>query len=159
VEISAQIGDELGPILGRIDVAGGPGGPALLGRQLVQGLAAGRECQREQKDRPAHRDLPDLGGVLPGPSPGGNPLPPPLPRGREPAANAPAARHLSLEETHMSASTAPAETSFVDRCAVSCHDLVALVGRLVMSWIFLSSGFTKLTDVAAFSAGLAKRGV
>src|SRR5215470_11462295 len=59
----------------------------------------------------------------------------------------------------MSVSTAPAETSFVDRCAVSCHDLVALVGRLVMSWIFLSSGFTKLTDVAAFSAGLAKRGV
>jgi putative oxidoreductase len=59
----------------------------------------------------------------------------------------------------MSVSTAPAETSFVDRCAVSGHYALALIGRLVMSWIFLSSGFTKLTDVAAFSAGLAKRGV
>jgi putative oxidoreductase len=59
----------------------------------------------------------------------------------------------------MSVSTAPAETSFVDRCAVSCHDLVALVGRLAMSWLFLSSGFGKLTDVAGFAAGLAKRGV
>jgi putative oxidoreductase len=52
-----------------------------------------------------------------------------------------------------------AETSLVDRCAASCHDIVALVGRLAMSWIFLSSGWGKLTDVAAFSAGLAKRGV
>ena len=59
----------------------------------------------------------------------------------------------------MSVSTVPAETSFVDRCAVSCHDAVALIARLAMSWIFLSSGFSKLTDVAAFSAVLAKRGV
>jgi putative oxidoreductase len=60
----------------------------------------------------------------------------------------------------MSVSTAPAaETSFVDRCAASCHDVIALVGRLAMSWIFLSSGFGKLTNVAGFSAGLAKDGV
>ena len=59
----------------------------------------------------------------------------------------------------MSVSTAPAETSLADRCAATCHDAIALVGRLAMSWIFLSSGFGKLTDVAAFSAGLAKRGV
>jgi putative oxidoreductase len=59
----------------------------------------------------------------------------------------------------MTDSTLPAETSFLDRCAASCHDIIALVGRVVMSWIFLSSGFTKLADVAAFSAGLAKRGV
>jgi putative oxidoreductase len=59
----------------------------------------------------------------------------------------------------MSLSTVPAETSLADRWAASCHDLVALVGRVAMSWIFLSSGFGKLADVAAFSAGLAKRGV
>jgi putative oxidoreductase len=59
----------------------------------------------------------------------------------------------------MTDSTLPTETSFLDRCAVSCHDIVALLGRIVMSWIFLSSGFTKLADVAAFSGGLAKRGV
>ena len=49
--------------------------------------------------------------------------------------------------------------STADRCAASCHDLVALVGRVIMSWIFLASGFGKLTDVAGFAAGLAKRGV
>ena len=59
----------------------------------------------------------------------------------------------------MSVSTGPAETSLADRCAASCHDVVALVGRVIISWIFLSSGFGKLTDVAGFSAGLAKRGV
>jgi putative oxidoreductase len=58
-----------------------------------------------------------------------------------------------------SISGAPAETSLIDRWATGCHDIVALVGRLVMSWIFLSSGFTKLADVAAFSGVLAKRGV
>lgn len=59
----------------------------------------------------------------------------------------------------MSVSSAPAETSLADRWAASCHDVVALVGRLLMSWIFLSSGFAKITDVAAFSTVLAKRGV
>jgi putative oxidoreductase len=59
----------------------------------------------------------------------------------------------------MSVSTTPAETSFADRCAASCHDVVALVGRVIMSWIFISSGFGKITDVAAFSTVLAKRGV
>jgi putative oxidoreductase len=52
--------------------------------------------------------------------------------------------------------TIPAEST--DRSA-HWHDVVALVARLAMGWIFLSSGFTKLTDVALFSANLAKRGV
>lgn len=55
----------------------------------------------------------------------------------------------------MSVSTVPAETSLAERS----HDVVALVGRVIMSWIFLSSGFGKIADVAAFSAVLAKRGV
>jgi putative oxidoreductase len=59
----------------------------------------------------------------------------------------------------MSVSTAPAETSLADRCAATCHDVIALVGRIVMSWIFLSSGFGKLADVAGFAAVLSKRGV
>lgn len=59
----------------------------------------------------------------------------------------------------MSVSTAPAETSLADRCAATCHDAVALVGRITMCWIFLVSGFGKITDVAAFSTVLAKRGV
>jgi putative oxidoreductase len=59
----------------------------------------------------------------------------------------------------MSVSTTPAETSFADRCAATCHDVVALVGRVIMSWIFISSGFGKITNVAGFSEGLAKAGV
>jgi putative oxidoreductase len=59
----------------------------------------------------------------------------------------------------MSVSTAPAETSLADRCATGAHDVIALVGRILMSWIFLSSGFGKLMNVAGFSAVLAKRGV
>ena len=59
----------------------------------------------------------------------------------------------------MSVSTVPVETSLADRCAAGCHDVVALVGRILMSWIFISSGFGKITDVAGFAAGLAKRGV
>jgi len=59
----------------------------------------------------------------------------------------------------MSTTTAPADRSAVDRCATGCHNVVALLGRLAMGWIFLSSGFSKLSDVAAFSVVLAKRGV
>ena len=59
----------------------------------------------------------------------------------------------------MSVSTAPAEASLADRCAASCHDVVALVGRVIMSWIFISSGFGKITDVTGFATVLAKRGV
>ena len=59
----------------------------------------------------------------------------------------------------MSVSTAPAETSLADRWAASCHDVVALVGRVLMSWIFVASGFGKITAVTGFAAVLAKRGV
>ena len=47
----------------------------------------------------------------------------------------------------------------IDRLAVRANDAIALIGRLALGWIFLSSGFGKLADVAAFSAVLAKRGV
>jgi putative oxidoreductase len=64
------------------------------------------------------------------------------------------------EEANMSSlSTTPADASLADRCAAGCHSIVALIGRLAMGWIFVSSGFIKLNDVAAFSAVLAKRGV
>jgi putative oxidoreductase len=59
----------------------------------------------------------------------------------------------------MSVSTLPAEGSFADRLAAGAHDAIALVGRILMGWIFLSSGFGKLMNVTGFAAGLAKRGV
>jgi putative oxidoreductase len=55
----------------------------------------------------------------------------------------------------MSVSTAPAESSLAELR----HDIVTLLGRLLMSCIFLESGFGKLTNVAGFSAALAKSGV
>ena len=55
----------------------------------------------------------------------------------------------------MSVSTAPAESSLAELR----HDVVTLLGRIAMSWIFLSSGFGKLTNVAGFADGLAKAGV
>ena len=59
----------------------------------------------------------------------------------------------------MSVSSVPAERSFADRCATGAHDVIALIGRLLMGWIFLASGFGKLMNVAGFAASLAKRGV
>ena len=59
----------------------------------------------------------------------------------------------------MSVSTLPAERSLADRFAAGAHDVIALLGRLLMSWIFLSSGFGKLMNVTGFSEVLAKRGV
>jgi putative oxidoreductase len=57
-------------------------------------------------------------------------------------------------------STAPdANPSHSGRLAAQWHDIVALLGRLAMGWIFVSSGFNKLSDVAGFAGGLAKRGV
>jgi putative oxidoreductase len=57
-------------------------------------------------------------------------------------------------------STAPdANLSLADRLAAQWHDVVGLLGRLAMGWIFLTSGFGKLTNVAGFAAVLAKRGV
>jgi putative oxidoreductase len=58
-----------------------------------------------------------------------------------------------------SLSTTPAGGSLVDRCATGCHDVIALAGRILMGWIFVSSGFGKLGDVGAFSAMLSKSGV
>jgi putative oxidoreductase len=60
------------------------------------------------------------------------------------------------------ASLSPASeqsTDFADRLALRSYDIVALVGRLAVGWIFLASGFNKVGDVSAFSAVLAKRGL
>src|ERR1051326_4555175 len=72
VEVGAQIRHQFGSVVGGIDVAGRPGGPALLRRQFVEGLAAGRERQHEQKDRPAHRHLPERARILPAAGAGDN---------------------------------------------------------------------------------------
>jgi putative oxidoreductase len=57
------------------------------------------------------------------------------------------------------ANSPDANASLSERLAAQYYDVIALVGRLTMGWIFLSSGFGKLTDVAGFAGVLAKRGV
>lgn len=52
-----------------------------------------------------------------------------------------------------------ANPSHSGRLAAQWHDVVALLGRLAMGWIFVSSGFGKISDVVAFAGVLAKRGV
>lgn len=46
-----------------------------------------------------------------------------------------------------------------DRTATMTRDLVLLLARILLGWIFLRSGFGKVTDVGAFTASLARRGV
>src|SRR5437763_11864358 len=57
------------------------------------------------------------------------------------------------------AETSDAAPAFIDRVALQSSDLIALIGRLALGWIFLSSGYAKLTAIAGFTAALTKRGV
>jgi putative oxidoreductase len=46
-----------------------------------------------------------------------------------------------------------------DRAATAKRDVVLLLARILLGWIFLRSGFGKVTDVGAFTASLARRGL
>src|SRR5262245_37676211 len=39
------------------------------------------------------------------------------------------------------------------------HDVFALLGRILLAWIFIRAGYGKLMDMGAFAGGMAKRGV
>ena len=52
-----------------------------------------------------------------------------------------------------------AALSLADRLAARWHDAVALIARIAVGLIFVTSGWEKLMNVAGFSAMLAKRGV
>lgn len=47
----------------------------------------------------------------------------------------------------------------VDRFAVTSGDAMLLIGRVLMGWIFVQSGFAKLTGITGFAQVLASRGV
>ena len=49
--------------------------------------------------------------------------------------------------------------SLADRLADGSRDVLLLIGRLALGAIFVESGFGKLTNIAAFAATLASRGV
>jgi putative oxidoreductase len=46
-----------------------------------------------------------------------------------------------------------------DRGTTATSDVVLLIARIMLGWIFVRSGFGKIFDVAGFSAGLARNGV
>lgn len=58
-----------------------------------------------------------------------------------------------------SAGAANASLSPADRFALQAQDAVLLVARILMAYIFIKSGFGKLTDMGGFTNVLASRGV
>jgi putative oxidoreductase len=53
---------------------------------------------------------------------------------------------MSLQESQAS----PSYLDYTDRLAAQWTDFLLLVGRVLMGWIFVSSGWRKLMDVPAF---------
>jgi putative oxidoreductase len=49
--------------------------------------------------------------------------------------------------------------SYADGLAASASDIVLLIGRIMLGWIFLRSGFGKLFDIGAVAASLPPRGI
>ncbi len=46
-----------------------------------------------------------------------------------------------------------------DRLAAQWQDAILLIGRVLLGWIFISSGFRKLMDIPAFVATMPRRGL
>ncbi len=49
--------------------------------------------------------------------------------------------------------------SYADGIATGWQDVLLLVARVLAGWIYLQSGWSKLSNVEGFAAGLARRGV
>jgi putative oxidoreductase len=49
--------------------------------------------------------------------------------------------------------------SYADGFATAGHDALLLVARILVGWIYLQSGWSKLANVPGFAAGMANRGV
>jgi putative oxidoreductase len=55
--------------------------------------------------------------------------------------------------------TAPAVLSHTDRLAFALQDFILLLGRVLLGWIFVQSGWRKLMDIPAFAATMPRRGL
>ena len=49
--------------------------------------------------------------------------------------------------------------SHADSMAASLSDIVLLIGRILLGWIFVRSGYGKMFDIAGYSATFAGRGL
>jgi putative oxidoreductase len=68
--------------------------------------------------------------------------------------SAPSTNPNTLRTVAPSGSSVPA-----DRLAGQAQDALLLIGRVLMAYIFMKSGFGKLMDIGGFSASLASKGV
>jgi putative oxidoreductase len=62
-------------------------------------------------------------------------------------------------ETSKSEMSAPWILSRADGLAAHAQDALLLLGRLLLGWIFIQSGWRKLMDIPAFVATLPRRGL
>ena len=53
----------------------------------------------------------------------------------------------------------PSILAFSDAVAIRGQDLLMLVARVLIGWIFITSGFRKLLDIPAFAGTMARRGL
>ncbi len=49
--------------------------------------------------------------------------------------------------------------SYADGLAASTSDILLLIGRILLGWIFMRSGYGKIFDIGAYSATFAARGL
>src|SRR5713226_9594865 len=49
--------------------------------------------------------------------------------------------------------------SYTDGLASAWHDFVLLIGRILLGWIYVQSGFSKMSDIPGFAAKIASRGL
>ena len=66
---------------------------------------------------------------------------------------------MTAQMTNMTEPSTIAALSHADGCAARYQDALLLVGRILMGWIFVQSGWGKLMDIPGFAAGLARQGV
>jgi putative oxidoreductase len=49
--------------------------------------------------------------------------------------------------------------SYTDGLASAWYDFVLLIGRILLGWIYVQSGFSKMSDIPGFAAKIANRGL
>ena len=49
--------------------------------------------------------------------------------------------------------------SYTDRLASAWYDFLLLLGRVLLGWIFVQSGWGKLLNISGFATGMSNRGV
>jgi putative oxidoreductase len=62
-------------------------------------------------------------------------------------------------ETSRSESSSPRIFSYTDGLAAQWQDFVLLLGRVLLGWIFVQSGWRKLMDIPGFVATMPRRGL